>query len=433
MPVHDVHPVLRAALGRVCAPVPEGRVLIHGRLYDLRHFDHPGGRVWTHMCDGCDATALFETHHLDAAAAWRVLRALPSRPAPSTALWRYDFVRYAKLRDAALHALPRRCDRGPTGAVRWATAGSAVGALLGHMWLLRCAGGQGTIAYATACVASAGLNTLAGGYGHNALHGLRPASVLLDWNGLSCLEWLHEHVHSHHMYVNTRRDHDAIAMEPFLNWIPGARRGSLLGPWGKHALYAIGEIVVATHGTFGHRLRWRALADPAYPWWIRLAPLLFLARAASHVAVEGALRGAATLLLCMALASYAFSALAHLNHAGPGALARDDPEGEAADGPESLGSRGAVVDFVDQQLGNTADIQAHTWTRPLLLFLDRQTLHHLFPAIDHSRLPQLREPMLGAGAKSDGGTLWELHRRSDLALATHAAPRAAHSTHPHST
>jgi hypothetical protein len=145
MPVHDVHPVLRAALGRVCAPVPEGRVLIHGRLYDLRHFDHPGGRVWTHMCDGCDATALFETHHLDAAAAWRVLRALPSRPAPSTALWRYDFVRYAKLRDAALHALPRRCDRGPTGAVRWATAGSAVGALLGHMWLLRCAGGQGTI------------------------------------------------------------------------------------------------------------------------------------------------------------------------------------------------------------------------------------------------------------------------------------------------
>jgi len=254
MPVHDVHPVLREALGRVSATVPDDRVRIHDRVYDLRHFDHPGGRAWTRLCSGCDATALFETHHLNAAAAWRALRALPSHPAAPTALWRYDFGRYAELRDAALRALPHRRDRGPTRATQWATAGSAAGALLGHAWLLR-AGEHGALALGVACVASAGLNTLAGGFGHNALHSLRPVCVLLDWNGLSSFEWLHEHVHSHHMYVNTRRDHDAVAMEPFLNWIPGAKRRSLLGSWGKHAVFAVGEIVVATQGTVGHRLR----------------------------------------------------------------------------------------------------------------------------------------------------------------------------------
>jgi len=219
-------------------------------------------------------------------------------------------------------------------------------------------------------------------------------------------------------------------MEPFLNWIPGSRRRSLLGAWGKHALYAVGEIVVATQGTVGHRLRWRALADPAYPWWVRLAPLAFLARVASHLAAQGPLRGVATLLLCMALASYAFSALAHLNHAAPGPGEAGAWSEAAAPGADA---RGAVVDFVDQQLRNTADIQASPWTRPWLLYLDRQTLHHLFPAVDHSRLPHLQEPMRGAGAKCNRGSLWELHRCADSALLAHAAPQAPPARHPHGT
>jgi len=317
-----------------------------------------------------------------------------------------------------------------------ATAAGAVGALLGHAGLLHAAG-RGWLAYGAACVASATLNTLAGGLGHNALHGLRPASVLLDWNGLSCYEWLHEHVHSHHMYVNTWRDHDAVAMEPFLNWIAGARRPSLLGSRGKHALYAVGEIVVATQGTIGHRLRWRTLADPVYPWWLRLAPLLFVARAASHMAVQGLLRGGATMLLCMALASYAFSALAHLNHAAPparglgtadaDAAALDDADASFdADNASKASPDGTMVDFVDQQLGNTADILAPAWARPWLLFLDRQTLHHLFPAVDHSRLLQLREPVCATGAALEGTGLPGLHWRANRALAAHAAPAHAH-------
>jgi len=150
------------------------------------------------------------------------------------------------------------------------------------------------------------------------------------------------------------------------------------------------------------------------------------------VAVQGALCGVATLLLCMALASYAFSALAHLNHAAPGP-GEAWAGAEAADAPESSDARGAVVDFVDQQLRNTADITANPWTRPWLLYLDRQTLHHLFPAVDHSRLPQLQEPMRGTLAKRNGGSLWELHRCSDSALLAHAAPQAHRARHPHST
>lgn len=41
--------------------------------------------------------------------------------------------------------------------------------------------------------------------------------------------------------------------------------------------------------------------------------------------------------------------------------------------------------FLRHQLANTNDINSF-FKGPLILFLDRQTIHHLFPSIDHTRV-----------------------------------------------
>lgn len=217
--------------------------------------------------------------------------------------------------------------------------------------------------------------------------------MLLDWNGLSSFEWLFEHVHSHHMHVNTLHDHDAISMRPFLHWLRADGPG-LLGARGKHLVYAVGELAVAAQGTLGHRFRWLPLRDGRFPWHLRLAPFAFVLRVLSHLLVQGVWVGGVSLLLSLAFASYYFGYLAHLSHAAPDA--------KPVDG-----------DFVAQQTCNTADVDVPSAGRHLALHLDRQVGHHLFPAVDHSRLPAL-EPVFRAWREQLG--LAELHRRVNRVL-----------------
>ena len=125
------------------------------------------------------------------------------------------------------------------------------------------------------CLLSSLVNSILGGYGHNGVHKLLYSSLLLDWNGLSSLEWLLEHVHSHHMYTNTIYDHDAISMKPFLNWIP-SNTDSVFSVYGKHLIFLIAELVVSIQGNFIHKFRWSILFNNKYPIWLRLAPFVFI-------------------------------------------------------------------------------------------------------------------------------------------------------------
>ena len=74
----------------------------------------------------------------------------------------------------------------------------------------------------------------------------------MDFNGLSTPEWLLEHISSHHMYTNTKHDHDAISMMPFLNWIP-TKDKSLFSSRGKHIIYLLAEIIVPIQGLLIHK------------------------------------------------------------------------------------------------------------------------------------------------------------------------------------
>ena len=362
----DAHPITRRIMRDLRVPV--GTVGIHGVLYDVRGFAHPGGALWLDSVSGTDATALFELSHLRINAARHALARLPTC-GTYTQVCEQDYTLYARLRAVAADLLPAGAPAPPDACSVWLAC-----AVLAHAALLstRVAGGARWWAL---CAAAATCNTVLGGYGHDALHRLHPRALLLDWNGLSGYEWLIEHVVSHHPHVNTAYDHDARSMEPVVWWDAPTRVNLVAYP-----LFAVGELVVAAHGYVGHRCRWHA--PPSAPQWMRRAPWLFVLRLALHVAVQGWVVGAATLCATLVMASAYFSYMAHLSRA---------PHGDPA------------TCIVANQLANTADVAWQAWPA-LALFLDRQTMHHLFPTVPHARLDATMRAalsrVLGPGAKS---------------------------------
>jgi len=364
--MYSVHPVVRKAVDPIHAKVRRGWVGVHGTLYSTNTVAaiHPGGKVWIEMVDGTDATELFETSHMNAKKATETLDALPKEGFYEMEKRRrpLDFELYHTFRERALDLFPTRESRRkgyPRLLYVWVAT-----CFFSH-WLLFTKGGT-LLVTLFLCFLCAFTNTVLGGYGHSYMHQLRPASLFLDWNGLSTLEWLQEHVSSHHPFVNTPYDHDSISMLPFVDWLRENRRR---GGWNFLAfpIFAIGEVAVTIQGYFGHRSRWKA-APRSSPVWMRYSPFVFLVRVMLHLSFLGVWKGSATLLFSLCVASFHFSYLAHLNH---------------ATGFE--GERSGC--FATHQLENTRDILLPPFLErwfggSAILFLDRQEMHHLFPILD---------------------------------------------------
>jgi len=413
-PPVDLHPVVRRAVSPSLAWYDDDGeaavVGVRGVVYDVSSFldAHPGGRLHLSSCVGTDATALFECMHLDAEAAERALRALPRRGTYNAAAQRRDddafFGAYRAVRERVRATLlPTRASRAPTRGAERRAALWACAAACANAWvlLLPCPSFASSSSSAPspssplllllACAAAGLCNAVLGGFGHSFLHRPDdPRALLLDWNGLSAFEWMLEHVVSHHPQPNTPRDHDSISMEPFVSWLRPAARNVAV-----YAVFVVGELVVAAQGYVGHRCRWRSAdADRGAAGWVRLAPLVFPARAAAHVAAQGWAAGALTLALTCAFGSLYFSLLAHLSHAPP----------------RAEGGGGDFGDFLSHQLSCTRDVRAPRAVErllpaplvgDLLLGLDRQTLHHLFPSVDHSRLDAALREVVRAQVRSE--------------------------------
>ena len=358
------HPVYDAAMSSLTV-CDEGEISLYGVVYDVHNFLHPGGQVWIRACEGKDATALFESVHVNHDIASSFLKTLRvvRRNDEWSAKRRHDtFGQYARMRRRMLAAFPTRASRAMPRHERTVMYAIGVSIVCAHAFL--CVTTTWTLSWWLVCGLSSILNTVGGAYGHNAVHRLDPAAVLLDWNGLSCFEWIFEHVISHHPNVNTVRDHDALSMEPFIRWLPH-RSAAWFGDassWTAHLIYLISETAVALQGFVGHRLRWKA-GEYEAPTWMCLAPWLFVARLVSLVLCMGLGDGLTTFLVTMTLAGYYFSVLAHLSH---------------VDVDEKN-----IENFALAQMRNTVDIGGPA---KLSLFLDRQRMHHLFPTIDHTRL-----------------------------------------------
>jgi hypothetical protein len=360
-------PDVNKALHLICKHIPHDCICIHGKLYheaQIDTFKHPGGQLFIEISKGTDATALFETHHINYNKALNALSSLSVATDTESEKFDifYDFSSYREFRHHAFQLFKTDTSRRMnllTTLTLWFTI--SITAIMHYVTVTETVG---SLRWVLSCFCSAFLNTVCGGYGHNAVHVLHFTSVLLDWNGLSAYEWLHEHVHSHHMYTNTAFDHDALSMMPLLHWIPENDSShittGLLPHWGKHLIFSIAEIAVAFNGLFIHRTRWK-LGNKKIPLWLQLAPCLFVVRLGSYFFQKN---GFVTFLLTMGLAGYYFSYLAHLSHVYGGNY---------------------MPNFLIHQLQNTKDIPTPLFPA-MVMFLDRQTLHHLLPTIDHTRL-----------------------------------------------
>ena len=342
-------PVVKKALGPINKDIPSDSIGIHGILYDISNFKHPGGNIFTMSVLGTDATALFETHHINNKKAVKFLKSIPSKGTYNQKVV-IDYVKYREVRDLFQFSSSNKKRKFPLLAIL-----CFIFAVL--LQLLQCFSHYGTFFVIPTAIVS----TIAGGFGHNGVHVMSPEAVLLDWNGLSAYEWLFEHIMSHHMYTNTEYDHDALSMEPFIRWLPN-RAASLfeskyLEILARHFIYVIGEIVVAIQGIFIHRTRWQ-FANPYVPLWLKLAPFLFIIR----VSILWYYKGFIETIITLSLASYIFSYLAHLNHERH-LLPKTD-------------------NFFERQTSSTRDIKS-IFKGALILFLDRQVKHHLFPTVDH--------------------------------------------------
>lgn len=358
-----MNPICRRALRPMSDVCPRHCIAVHNVVYDVRHFDHPGGRVLLELCRGHDATELFETSHVNHAVALRTLKSLPivgHTENPSL----HEYTRYADLRSTVLKLFPTRASRSASTGTHLRVLFCTLCALVLHsLILLRTPTAKSWFAL---CLVSAFVNTILGAYGHNGVHRVHPHALGLDWNGLSSFEWLSEHVISHHPFVNTERDHDALSLEPILAWLPNGTGlfGRAQTSWVRHVVYTFSELIVALQGTCVHATRWKAVAYGA-PWWMCVAPLLFLARVASYYWFHPPLHATLTLLATMTPAGYAFATLAHLTH-------------------DHVATTESKC-MVERQLSNTRDVEPFGLRGEMTLFLDRQCAHHLFPTIDHRK------------------------------------------------
>jgi len=372
------HPIVKKAINSLNTYIPNNCIGIHGKIYNIDNFNHPGGNTFIEINKGCDITALFETHHINYKLANDVLDRLTIVGTYNKKI-NYDFSRYYDLRKKIFNEFKTKKSRLMNNISKFSLFGFINLGLFLHYNLLKYNFSNikinltNLLSFLVLCLLSSLVNSILGGYGHNGVHKLLYSSLLLDWNGLSLLEWLLEHVHSHHMYTNTIYDHDSISMKPFLNWIP-SNTDSIFSVNGKHLIFLIAELVVPIQGNFIHKFRWSILFNNKYPLWIRLAPFIFILRIFSHLLYQGILFGLINIAICLIMAGYYFAYLAHLNHV--------NFNNKNYNNLNSL-------DFINHQINNTNDIKIDENLSSIFLNLNKQKMHHLFPTIDHSQLNKL--------------------------------------------
>lgn len=365
--MYKTHPIIKTINEELYDNIPSEYIGIRGKLYDLSNFEHPGGNIFIKINKGCDITALFETHHLNMDKAEKYLYKLPIVGEYKQKII-YNYSYYSIIRRIVYNFYPTIESRRMDILSKILLLNYILLTLVIHIKLLNIK--EISINYIFVCIISSIFNSICGGYGHNGVHTLRFSSLLLDWNGLSCYEWLFEHIQSHHMYVNTKYDHDSISMKPFLNWIP-SNKVSFFSSTGKHLIYLIAELSVSIQGNLIHKHRWSIFFNKEFPLFVRFAPMLFLVRILSHLYYQGIIFGIFTLVLNLIIAGYYFAYLAHLNHG--------NSDGEF------------YKNFIYHQLKNTYDIKTNYIFNQLLLNLDKQSMHHLFPTIDHCHLNYIKK------------------------------------------
>ena len=100
-------PTVYRALHDINKNIPDNCIGIHGNIYSIEGFDHPGGDIFIQMAKGQDCTTLFETHHINIERALAYLNRL-TVVGTYDCIFNSDFKSYALLRNYMKNALSKK-------------------------------------------------------------------------------------------------------------------------------------------------------------------------------------------------------------------------------------------------------------------------------------------------------------------------------------
>ncbi|KAI9010183.1 hypothetical protein DFJ74DRAFT_686289 [Hyaloraphidium curvatum] len=384
-PTHGSFPSSTAASGgflgfqaarRAHNAAAEGLWRVHGGLYDLSTFDHPGGKSFLEDTRGMDVTELFESHHLDIEKARGVLDKNFVRkadwPRESPLTFKSDGF-YSYLRSRVLAKI-RAIGPGPMKISR--IFGDAVAASFVFL--------MGASAYLRSR-ALALVGGVAGGFligiGHNYDHQKENwRRHYLDLCG-SALEVFHvQHVLSHHVYANTMLDLENPNVYKLIGLPIDGSEPPAKGPapWLIFKAICINALVGALTSPLSFLMIRRPIGFAHY--YVLLG--MILASRASPVASSRPTAWAVGLWMLAKSATLVFTASAFVNGHHDEVTWRQS-EGEMPS--EEMKDFGLFQMEVTGDKRETYLIKNNVWrTIVNLTTLSDHTMHHLFPAVDHA-------------------------------------------------
>lgn len=193
-----------------------GHWVIDNQEYDLSGFaeHHPGGSHWITLTKGQNISEHFHVHHLDLAKARAVLEKYRVRASPRQA-FRFSFeadglYETIRLRLLARHSARELQDSSSSQRLALVMLACFLGCLTATAWLN---------SYVLAGVTAL---TMVGcmGLGHNFLHQRKNwGRFMFEMSGLGHQEWTIFHAISHHLYPNTNVDYEIATFEPLVRFL----------------------------------------------------------------------------------------------------------------------------------------------------------------------------------------------------------------------
>ncbi|XP_069678874.1 cytochrome b5-related protein-like isoform X2 [Periplaneta americana] len=348
----------------------EGLWRVHDSLYDLSSFveNHPGGSEWLRLTKGTDVTEAFESHHVTTAAS-HMLAHFYVRPATTERNSPYTF-----RENGFYKTIQKRAREALAGVPRGPTFSSA---LIADMLALSIV--VFSVLAAVNCSYSVGalagllvaLNVVTA---HNFLH--QKDNFRMYYFNLSFMsfrDWRVGHAMSHHLFPNSLLDLDISMFAPLFQFLPDPSKTW----WGRYGPWIYSPLVYSFmfHGHMFLRL-WPVVKgnignlhmDDAVPLVIPFSMMVCAGVGAAD---------AFWMWMWITVTSSLFFHIIAFNgaHHHPEIF----HEGDAPRADRDWGL--AQLDTVRERPAVNSSLFA------ALTNFGYHGLHHLFPAVDHSRLP----------------------------------------------
>ncbi len=194
---------------------------VHGDLYDLNNFAHPGGKSFIDFTKGTDITELFESSHPNIRKARQLLSKFHVKetalPRNTDAFTFQSGGFYDVLRDRVWAVLSQHgC--GPSNQIK--LIHDSLLTLFFCLVLLMILSIDGSVWFLFA-ISSGLVLALLANCAHNFFHQKDNWRMYsFDLTGHSSLEWRITHGYSHHMFPNTINDYEVTGFEPFIHFLP---------------------------------------------------------------------------------------------------------------------------------------------------------------------------------------------------------------------